>query len=324
MKKLSGEDKEWLSGEIAQQLEARIDEFRPHGWRKLVKALREIGPIAASISIVLILVGMVITLGIFATNRVTQEAEFRGKTDSRLTAVEGRLKDIDTHLKQIDANLLSLQTSFAANKPTEKTSIVEAKDALATAQRNSIQLPPDIVAQSGKKFIDAASQTPTAWDAALRFLDYRSFLNEPYSPDLKTKFTPVPGSQITAAFYVKGEGPITVNLSWPNELVPIAQAAIYQPISGLPQPPPIAVLSQTEGHPFVLVQTVGETGKIILDGMHLKNVILRGVHIKFDGQPLILENVYFVNCTFEFADNPKTRTLATAILTLAPAITFTV
>jgi len=56
-----------------------------------------------------------------------------------------------------------------------------------------------------------------------------------------------------------------------------------------------------------------------LDGYHIRNAIINGARIVYNGGPLILENVYFVNCTFEMPPTPQSQELANAILDHAPA-----
>jgi hypothetical protein len=52
-------------------------------------------------------------------------------------------------------------------------------------------------------------------------------------------------------------------------------------------------------------------GGILLDGYHIKNAVLIGVHVTYNGGPVRMENVTFINCQFsirrtkpgeEFAD----------------------
>lgn len=40
--------------------------------------------------------------------------------------------------------------------------------------------------------------------------------------------------------------------------------------------------------------------EIILDGLDMKNVVLRNVNVRYYGSRVIMQNVYFVNCRFTF------------------------
>jgi len=57
------------------------------------------------------------------------------------------------------------------------------------------------------------------------------------------------------------------------------------------------------------------------DGIHFSNIVFENLHITYNGGPLILENVTFVNCSFSFQIDTASRSLAIALLT-APRITF--
>jgi hypothetical protein len=62
----------------------------------------------------------------------------------------------------------------------------------------------------------------------------------------------------------------------------------------------------------------GKGFNIILDGFHLRNVIVRNAKITYGGGSLILENVYFVNCTFEPQNSPTGIRFAENILKGVP------
>ena len=55
-------------------------------------------------------------------------------------------------------------------------------------------------------------------------------------------------------------------------------------------------------------------GSIILDKMYLKNVVLVNVYVVYKGGPIELENVNFLNCTFQIISDVKGRQLAEQIL----------
>jgi uncharacterized protein YjbI with pentapeptide repeats len=55
----------------------------------------------------------------------------------------------------------------------------------------------------------------------------------------------------------------------------------------------------TSGAQFIIFDWTRPEVHVILDGMHLKNIIVKNAKIYYSGGPILLENVYFVNCTFE-------------------------
>ena len=57
------------------------------------------------------------------------------------------------------------------------------------------------------------------------------------------------------------------------------------------------------------------------DGFQLRNVIFDGVGIEYKGGPIRLENVYFVNCTFDVQRTSEGQEFAKATLSHVP-VTF--
>lgn len=62
---------------------------------------------------------------------------------------------------------------------------------------------------------------------------------------------------------------------------------------------------------------------LLLDGSHLKNIIIKDARVVYHGGPLRLENVYFLNCTFDLQREPSTLNFAKAVLEAGPATNFT-
>jgi hypothetical protein len=52
-----------------------------------------------------------------------------------------------------------------------------------------------------------------------------------------------------------------------------------------------------------------------LDGLHWKNSIFQNMRIEYDGGPVELENVRFINCTFVMKYSPRAETFADMVLT---------
>jgi len=61
----------------------------------------------------------------------------------------------------------------------------------------------------------------------------------------------------------------------------------------------------------------GVGGTVYLDDERMRKVIVQNSVIEYDGGPLLLENVYFVNCTFDIRETPKDKQLGTSILASA-------
>jgi len=61
--------------------------------------------------------------------------------------------------------------------------------------------------------------------------------------------------------------------------------------------------------------------RLRLDGMRLRNVVFTGVEIDYSGSPLIMDNVYFVNCRFRAPRSNSTERFMLAIVDSA-SVTF--
>ena len=58
-----------------------------------------------------------------------------------------------------------------------------------------------------------------------------------------------------------------------------------------------------------------------LDNMQLKNVVVQNTDVIYEGGPIILENVHFLNCNFEIKRAPNSEELTAYLLEPGP-ITF--
>jgi len=203
--------------------------------------------------------------------------------------------------------LLALRAAQAANQPTDRKNIADARAILDAAKRSAIKLPINDVERSGKAFIDASSKEPAAWDAAQAFLDYRSILNA----------ASMPTGQLTQASITHYT---TDNLLNPGVgalkvlgTTDASNAAQLRHISGPDVNQGIAT------QPSFLIY---DNATFLLDTMYLRRVIFRNSHIIYKGGPIVLQEVYFINCTFEIERHPVGQSLANAILSSAHSVTF--
>lgn len=193
----------------------------------------------------------------------------------------------------------------AAN-PTDPENIKETEVVLSRAEKSNLRLKPDVVEKTAAKFLEAAGSSESAWQVAIAFADYRSTLtNEPPLPPLNKH----PEAD-TWYGYAVPHGELSPQFSHYG-IVPISRAAIFDKIGVNRNPGPI-------GDAFL----VGVGGTLYLDGTQARQAILRGTTIMYEGGPVELENVYFVDCKFVINQSPNGRALAQALLTPSPAITF--
>jgi len=289
----SEDNQNWIREEIRRAI-------NHSGWKTVANWLRYWGILGIFITVFVALLAIVTTLGIFTTNRISQESEFRGGTQVRLT-------NIETRLGGIEASLLALRATQAANQPTDKKNIAEAKAILNAAIQSAIKLPPNVVERSGKAFIDAASKEPAAWDAAQAFLDYRSVLNVPS----------MPVGRITREFTTHYTTDNLLNMEKAALSVlgatDAANAAQLRHINGP---------DMNQGIPTQPSFLIYENATFQLDTMFLRGVIFRDSRIIYKGGPIVLQGVYFINCTFAIERQPAGQSLANAILSSGQSVTF--
>jgi len=75
----------------------------------------------------------------------------------------------------------------------------------------------------------------------------------------------------------------------------------------------------TEGNALL----IAEGGAARLDNLEAKNVIFKNVELHYAGGPLILTNVYFVNCRFVMDPASNSIELAQTILSTEAAASYT-
>jgi hypothetical protein len=283
------DDRQWISTEIEKHVRNHL--APPRGWRKAVNWLREWGILGVVISVIVALLGITFTAIYFATGEIGRNSEFRGRTDQRLMVIENQL--------------LSIRVLIAASTPASPRSQRQAREILTQVKNDKTVLPEQVVTQAGSNFIEAATMQPSAWDVALEFANYRSVINASFaSPILKLpellegipagyELAP-PGRHLRVGLFGKvgpGEMPAISDR--------IDQAVTYRP--GI-------------GPKYLRFTGFGENAPIELDGLRLRNVILRDVTIKYRGGPVQLDNVIFISCRFELDREPRGFQLAETLV----------
>jgi hypothetical protein len=201
----------------------------------------------------------------------------------------------------------------AASNPTDPKSQANAQKIIAEAKKDAIPLPQGVVEQTWKEFTSATPTDPKAWGVAVELVSYRTTLNgnvaEVGTADeiARTRVNPNLISNYAIRF-LPGYGPETASVGGD---VPIDQAATIQAI-GLPS----LEQGRPRGKEIILIENSG----IVLDGEYMRHVVIRNTTVQYDGGPLQLEDVTFVNCTFKLIDNQTTRAFASAVLVSAPTM----
>jgi hypothetical protein len=105
----SEDNQNWIREEIRKAI-------NPNGWKKAANWLRYWGVLGFCITFFVGLLAIVTTLGIFTTNRISQESEFRGTTTQQLKTIEQRLTTIDNALDLLRAQAAVQKYSSVALK----------------------------------------------------------------------------------------------------------------------------------------------------------------------------------------------------------------
>ncbi len=215
--------------------------------------------------------------------------------------VDGLLKDaLNGILKSLKG--IKHQSSDLARKRLQL-----AADLAKAAGQAGIQVDTKTVAEAGKNALESTDNprlADAAWQTTLQLVNYRSFLNAGLAPNPKN---PVPISEF------KGE--------WSYDLMPAGTPSsdVGITVVGLVPRERAAVMEFLQnplnadakfGPEFLII----DGAPLSLDGVRLKNVIFRNSRIVYRGGPMQMDNVYFVNCTFEVPRRPNGQELCATLL----------
>jgi hypothetical protein len=295
------EDWPAINQAIDDAVRKAIDPLTPHGWRKLVFVIRQLGTVAAVLSLQVALLALTFGALYQAFSHVEKEAEFRTKTGDTLTA-------ISDHLKKIDGELSAISLEKIAANPVDRASALAAKKLIVEAKAASTQLPNNVIEQVGQKFIAASENEPAAWDTAVAFLDYKSSINS--SLPIPNEGFRKPG---TYTYY---------HYNVPNGMeAPTLRVAGIVPAESSARLETIGV-NQNENLPVGAAYIIANGGALALDKTEFRNVILQNVHVYYYGGRVKMANVYFLNCTFEMKPGQNSQKLLLAALTGGASTTF--
>jgi hypothetical protein len=136
------------------------------------------------------------------------------------------------------------------------------------------------------------------------YVNYRSFLNANLPHPDASQATP--GGTVVAEYEIpNANGPRPELFQSMNNLLPGEFAELNQ------------IGKEKNGNlPFGPSMLFAKNGYFPLNNMHLRNVTLERCHVIYDGvSPVILENVYFVDCVFELVQADGSIKFGRALLT---------
>jgi hypothetical protein len=177
-----------------------------------------------------------------------------------------------------------------------------------------------LVASVGLKILNNVKYLSTldGQRALSAVLNYKSFLASSAAPDTSgaKPITDLVNSNIEVAIHNPKGVEVGAKQAPQVEHVGIApesEGAIMQSLSGQFGHPPNRPLS-----PRFYVVTSRPGWGLQLDGMRYKNVIFKNSEIFYDGGPVELINVYFINCRFTKNDSPPWSEFAKTLLVSSP------
>lgn len=262
-------------------------------WDQIHKfSMKWIVPAAAAVAIL---------AGLFEGIRYVINAEVSGMRDDigTLTKDVAAIKtDAGKTNERIDGLLgKALERAFptpTANKATVGGSLGTTDELLRIAKEQNVKLNPKIIQRYGEQVTSLTNDphmSRSAWETLGALLVYRTFLNASAAPVPTAQ--PIQPQLAGVSFYAKsGSGPGEFTVSASTETVPFNEGARIEPIAGLP-----AGFPPRKSTPrFLILKSSNQTDQLKLDGMRLKNAIIQNFTITYDGGPVILNEVYFVNC----------------------------
>jgi hypothetical protein len=291
---LRNEDKDWIRIEI----KAAIEPLKPHGWRKTIYILREMGPLAAIIGIVVALLGITLSAVYQSVGHVKEETSFRTNAKDRLD--------------KLDTDMVSLRALISSSQPLSSQNQKAAKELLAQARQKLVPpIPESVVAQAGNSFIEVAKADSKAWSVALDFVSYRSSQNQAVPLEGFYPFDSTIPAPITRYSVFRLAGAEPFKLATSKGRIPVNLSARLEPI-GQPQKQ-----DGPDGPASLLLMG----GAVVLDGMYGRHVIFKDAEIHYNGGPVILDQVAFIDCRFVVDNGVQGRQLASNILS-SPQVTF--
>ena len=291
---LNDQDKAWIHQEIT----------RGRGWRGFLKDW-----IGAATAVAIIL---------GALSKWSDYVEFRTHTQDRLDSIEQKdLPGIEKRLDTVEGDLKGLlsQNSLAVAGKYAKEGKMElaitatrhAAEVVASAAANKLPTPAGYFADT-MEIVNGIARASTSSELAttlqevrLSLARYRSVLNSP--PPIPTQTAPLPAETGSGLALVTAAYPntTTINLSPPKPVTIFGDGAAIDCSKMRPGQQIIGVATRSLDQNPVLIKGLIFIGATqTLDYITWSNVTFVSTHVRYQGGPVRLENVRFVNCTFDF------------------------
>jgi hypothetical protein len=229
----------------------------------------------------------------------------------QINEMSGNIKEIKGKLEVLDPLIQELITKHftdAANlTPKELLArLPELKQIVSTAQQGGIKVQPSVIKQVGTKLVDVGAKNTSSWTVAMDFLAYRSLINVEFAPP------PFWSVLVPVKDYTVYSAPPTAGPMYNEGRVPIEKAAVYSPLEMKTN------VDKTEGDRRLVI-----TGGVIpLDGYQMKHITFKDAKITYRGGKTIMEDVLFINCTFDIVQQAPGQSFARSLLSSAASLDF--
>src|ERR1017187_9731124 len=163
---LNDSDRAWIRQEIRES-------HKRQGFAAITGFMKDWGGIFAAGGLI-----------IFVFGQWGGYVDFRSNTRDRLETLEQkdipglnkRLDKIEVNLENLSDTVNTIRLNQLSSTPNDPQSSNQITHLLIDAKAKHINIDATAIKTNGAKFIAAAQRSPQAWDAAMSFVNYRSFL----------------------------------------------------------------------------------------------------------------------------------------------------
>ena len=180
------------------------------------------------------------------------------------------IKGLQGYVQNNGGFIAELQLQKSASQPTIYSAAAQVKQVLKSAKKQKVDIDPKAIEDAGKKFINASSTSPDAWETAISLVDYRSYLNKvPAFPSDVTKG--LGRSSYTTEGHILNPDfqALSAGLSYSSD-----KRAQFRSINS-----PDLNAGHTVGNSFLLFNNA----VLLLDDLYARNVIIENSRVIYRG-----------------------------------------
>jgi len=227
-----------------------------------------------------------------------------GTISSDIAEMKGKLEVLDPLIRGLATKHLSEAVSLNLKELLAR--LPELQATVLSAKQGGIKIQPDVIKQLGMKLVDVGGQNVSSWNAAMDFLAYRSFINLEFVPP------PFWGTLLPVTDYTIYSSPPTAGRMYNEGRAPIERAAVYAPFGMKTN------INKKEGDARLVI--IG--GAVPLDGYEMRHITFRDAKITYSGGQTTMEDVLFINCTFDVIQQKSGQNFARSLLSSASSLDF--